>query len=60
MGMAYVKLNLHAELGKLSQGKQTKAPVWLVAKFALDHLSQMESEIGRNRAVEGLERLYRL
>lgn len=54
--MAYGKFNLRAEVGKLSQGKQTTIPVDLIAKLVLDQLQERE----RDGAVEELERLYRL
>jgi hypothetical protein len=49
-------IDIHAELGKMSQGKPTVAPVELIAKLALDLLRNIEAD---NRLTE-LERMYRL
>jgi len=60
MRMAYAKFNTKAELGKLSQGKQTTAPAWLVAKLAIDEIRDLERAVGRQRDVDDLERLFGL
>lgn len=54
--MQYVKINVMAELGKLSQGKATTAPAWLIADQAIRKIRAGQKDSER----EDLERLYRL
>ncbi|WP_157467245.1 hypothetical protein [Edaphobacter aggregans] len=59
--MSYQKIDLRAELGKLSQGKPTNTPAWLIAKLILDMLPKDRLPKGRKPvAVEELERMFQL
>jgi len=56
----YAKYNLMAELGKLSQGRKTTAPAWLIAKLTINEIRALERAVRQDDELADLEGLFRL